>query len=536
MLTPKLCPYDGPRLNAILWACSFLFLALLLPIQFTASAKSKPAVDWIEMRDGHLVYGTDAHGNRIPDFSTAGYGGGGVPIPDVSVRATLDPVSTGDDTPRIQAAIDKLAKEPLDPHGFRGAILLRNGTYRISGTVLLNASGIVLRGEGNGESGTVLLAQGTPHTVIRVGGSGSWQREGAEHAVVDDYVPVGANVIAIDDASELHVGDRVIVEWRMTAEWIHANGMDRIPHRKDGRGITQWQPGWELRFDRRIVALAGNRVTLDAALTNAMSRSEATLWPYSFAGRISQAGVENLRSDASAFEKSSGFSDPDFLTEGDHPKFVGGGYFDSVFVGFDAVEDAWMRNVALAHYTGLVTVHQSARAITIEEINGDHIETSFTHAPPEAFSLTGQQTLVQHCNIRGAYSHAWATQARVAGPNVFRSCTAKGTHMDAGPHQRWATGTLYEDLHIDGPIDIGNRGNMGTGHGWAGASNVLWNSETESYRVESPPVAYNWAFGNRGSLEGVQDGDADGQIVSHGKSVQPRSLYDEQLRERLAQK
>jgi len=115
------------------------------------------AVDWIEMRNGRLVYGSDQYGNRIPDFSTAGYGGGGVPIPDIPVRASLDPVSGGDDTPRIQAALEALVKQPADANGFRGALLLHKGVYRIAGTILLNASGIVLRGEGSEEGGKMCI-------------------------------------------------------------------------------------------------------------------------------------------------------------------------------------------------------------------------------------------------------------------------------------------------------------------------------------------------------------------------------------------
>jgi hypothetical protein len=495
-------------------------------------------VDWIQFRDGHLVYGADEHGNRIPDFSTAGYGGGGVPIPEIAARAFVDPVPSGDDTQRIQAALDELAKQSPDSDGFRGALVLRKGIYRIAGTLLLNASGIVLRGDGPNDGGTLLVAQGAPHTLIRVGGSGSWQRTGAEHAIVDEYVPIGTNTITVDDAHEFHAGDRVIVEWQMSAAWIHAVGMDSIPARKDGRAIYQWKPGMALRFDRRILTVNGNHLVLDASLTNAIvpATERATVWRYSFPGRIEHAGVENLRSDGIAFEKSAGFANPESVTEGDHPTFVGGGYFDSNFAGYDAVENAWMRNVSVTHYTQIVEVHQFGRAITIDAIRGDHIETESTHAPPGAFKLDGQETLVEHCDVTGAYSHVWMTQARVAGPNVFRSCTAKGTHMDAGAHQRWATGTLYEDLKIQGAIRIENRGHMGTGHGWAGANSVLWNCETEGYLVENPPVAYNWAIGNKGANERGRGGEASGQIVSPGKHVEPLSLYDEQLRERLAGK
>src|SRR4051812_9202076 len=63
--------------------------------------------------DGHLVYTADARGNQIPDYSYAGYGGGGVALPEAPVKVTLGPdAESKDDAPRIQAAIDQVGKLP----------------------------------------------------------------------------------------------------------------------------------------------------------------------------------------------------------------------------------------------------------------------------------------------------------------------------------------------------------------------------------------------------------------------------------------
>ena len=72
--------------------------------------------------DGKLVYVTDSLGNKIPDFSNAGYKGGGVSIPYVAVKETVWPV-LGDNADNIQAAIDRVSALPLDVNGFRGAVL-----------------------------------------------------------------------------------------------------------------------------------------------------------------------------------------------------------------------------------------------------------------------------------------------------------------------------------------------------------------------------------------------------------------------------
>ena len=98
-------------------------------------------------RDGRLVYKTDGDGNRICDFSYAGYKGGGVAIPDVRVEATVAP-SGRDDTGSIQQAVDRVGAMPVDDAGFRGAVLLKRGKYTVTKTIHLRHSGVVVRGEG----------------------------------------------------------------------------------------------------------------------------------------------------------------------------------------------------------------------------------------------------------------------------------------------------------------------------------------------------------------------------------------------------
>jgi len=546
----------GTRTDSALAA---LLIGICLLVHTAADApKPQVKVDWVKFENGKLVYGADEYGNRIPDFSSVGYEGGGVPIPDIAVRATIDRVAgEKDSTPRIQQAINELAKQPIDQDGFRGALLLRAGSYPIAGTLRVNASGIVLRGEGSGGQGTTLIAEGAPHTLVRLGGAGGWERAGPARDILDHYVSIGATTITLEDSAEFNPGDRVVVEWAMDAPFLHAIGMDRIPPRRDGGEIKQWPVGMALRFDRRIVNVepvaGGKRLTLDAPLTTRMVRGEgARVWRYKFPKRVDHVGIENLAGYGKAFERggSTGHAEGN---RGDCPPeengeddagasaapsapctapvlqwAAGRSYFNSVFVSFDSVENAWMRKIRVTHFSGIAAINQHARAVTVTDVEGDHIDTQFTHAPPQAFSIDGQQSLVENCSVTGNYSHVWMTQARVAGPDVFRNCTAKGHNLDAGPHQRWAAGVLYDNLHIQGPILVHNRSNMGTGHGWAGSATVLWNCDAQMYYVESPPGAYNWAFGTRGSVERAQDG----QVISPGKHVEPESLYEEQMKER----
>lgn len=73
----------------------------------------------------------------------------------------------------------------------------------------------------------------------------------------------------------------------------------------------------------------------------------------------------------------------------------------------------------------------------------------------------------------------------------FYNCTAFQTYADIGPHHRWAVGTLYDNIITDGEINVQDRGQMGSGHGWAGVTQVLWNCRAKRAAVQNP-----WTSGN----------------------------------------
>ena len=86
-------------------AAMVMLVALAATLTVFGQAQSK----WVHAgAGGKLQYTTDARGNRIMDFSHAGYKGGGVALPNVRVARTVKPV-VGDNTPQIQAAIDEVS-------------------------------------------------------------------------------------------------------------------------------------------------------------------------------------------------------------------------------------------------------------------------------------------------------------------------------------------------------------------------------------------------------------------------------------------
>ena len=458
---------------------------------------------WLSSVDGRLTYGKDANGNRIPDFSRVGYHAGDATIPTVPVALTLAATASGDDTARIQAAVDKVGAA-----GKAGAVLLGAGTYRLSGTIHITYSGVVLRGSGRtGDTQTVLRGRGIPHYLISVGGTdGAPVRVGDTFAVKNDRVPVGATSLDVTGvAANLKAGDTVIVQRPQEANWITAIGMDKIPDRPDGTPSTQWTPNSGQQFERTVTAVTGStKVSLDVPLTNALESgyTHAVVWKYSFAQRISEAGVEDLSANGEDMESDPGWHDS--------------GYFDSGLVTVDRAQDSWVRNVSAYRFGSAYNLgNQALRVSVVKTWSLDESVPEDISAQPVAYASSGQQNLIDTCRVTGSNLHAWSTQARVPGPNVFTNCSATNTGtrvFDAGPHQRWSSGTLYDDMTTTGKIGLMDRSYLGSGQGWAGANDVLYRCATGSYLVENPPTAHNWAIGCTGTRTAAPAGHVSGEF------------------------
>jgi hypothetical protein len=228
--------------------------------------------------DGRLVYVSDSLGNTIPDFSHAGYKGGGVAIPIVPVRRTVWPMP-GDNSVKIQEAIDEVSTLPADASGFRGAILLKMGTYLLEKPIFIRSSGVVLRGEGMSDVGTILVgrisAEGQSpsyrqSSLINIAGSkGITLLEDSKQVITDNYVAVGARTFNVKAGKGFKVGDKVLVRRVGNQEWIKAIGQDTLTV-----GRNRWRP-FNINYDRTITAIKENSITVDAPISPRSRRAGA---------------------------------------------------------------------------------------------------------------------------------------------------------------------------------------------------------------------------------------------------------------------
>lgn len=461
-------------------------------------------------KDGKISYLVAQNGDRVPDFSYCGYKASEQPIPQVPVKVIV-PLKNGDNTLRIQRALDYVATLPIGADGFRGAVLLEKGTYQVLGSLKIKASGVVLRGSGMGANGTTLLGAGTDRaTLIKVLGENDRKRS-REIKITDDYVPVNALTFHLANAGDIKAGDMVTIHRPSTQAWINALGTDHF-----GGDLTAlaWKPGErDIYWDRRVTAVDGDKITIDAPVTTALDSAYGggTLAKYVWPGRINNVGIENIKLQSTYDIKN--------VKDEAHRWMA---------ITMENVSDAWVRQVIFEHFAGsAVFVEETANRVTVEDCKSLSPISEIGGQRRNTFWTTGGQTLFQRLySVNGI--HDFATGYCTPGPTAFVQCSAKEALGYSGGIDSWSSGVLFDIVNIDGnAISYMNKGQDEQGAGWNIANGVLWNCSAARVDCYQPPTAQNWAFGTWAQFAG------DGYWNSSNEILSPRSLYYAQLSERL---
>ena len=429
---------------------------------------------------------------------------------------------------------------------------MRAGYYRIGTPVRIQASGVVLRGEGMGDTGTILIGTGTGRPVgpggpggpggaggapqgalVVIGGaSGTAAKEETKQLVADDYVPVGSRTLRVMSARGFTPGDTVIVRRIGNQEWIDAVGMN------GNTPASRWRP-FNVEWDRTVTDVQGNAITIDAPITCAIERrwGGGEVLKYDEGGRIAEVGVENLRA-VSEFDPSKRTTEYGNM---DRPNYVAEEYYADEdhyrdFVIFTNARNGWVRNATALHFVNsMVGTQRGAKWITVQDCVSREPISRRMGARRFTFALRGQLALVQRCQSDKG-RHSFMTGQPTGSGNVFLDCTATTPFSSSEPHEQWATGNLYDNVRAPLTARFWKDINIG----WAGANTVFWNCEG-SFLVQKPPTAQNYSFGHMGVNAVVfniplQDTSKEnGHLESLDRHVSPRSLYLTQLHERLGE-
>jgi hypothetical protein len=501
------------KLKYIINSC-FLAGILLLDVSVAQAQKApkqpKPLPPVAEGKDGKLVYAPEANGDRIPDFSYCGYMASEKSIPNAPVKVVV-PVKKGDATLRIQTAIDYVSSLPADKDGLRGAVLLEKGKYDVLGSLLIRRSGVVLRGSGTALDGTILVAGGKDRaTFIRILGTDD-RKVRKPVKITNAYVPVNANEIKIADAGKFKAGDMVIIRRPTTQAWIEKLGMVTF-----GGGLSAlgWKPNErEVNWDRKIIAIKGDVITLDVPLTTALDSAYGggTIAAYQWPGRIEQVGIENLQMRSSYDEANAKDEAHRWMA-----------------ITIESTSDAWVRQVVFKHFAGsAVNVLETSKRITVEDCKSLTPTSEIGGQRRFTFTTTGQQTLFQRCYSEFGY-HDFSVGFCAPGPNAFVQCNSWQSVGFSGAIDSWASGVLFDVVNIDANrLSYANRGQDEQGAGWTGANSLFWNCTAAIVDNPKPPTANNWAFGTWAQFTG------DGYWSDSNNSIGPRSFYYAQLSDRI---
>ncbi|KAF9907074.1 hypothetical protein BX616_000539 [Lobosporangium transversale] len=522
-----------------------------------AQPRSSRETEYMDTCDLETLKVPDACNNTIPDFSRVGYREGHVKLPMVPVQMVVEPSIDPfmDDTDRIQSAIDSVAALPLQRIGedgaqVRGAVLLKAGTYRVAGAIVINASGIVLRGEGQGEDGTIVIATGNiQRDFILVNGMlrsemGCVEKQRCmartrDMMPVNGYkgcgkpetysrqgvlVPCGATYIPVVSTKGYSVGESIVIERPGCDQWICDIGMDRLPARPNGPGSTQWTAkSFTFRFERKIVAIdqATSTFIIDIPMVMCLDPKYPPARIYGLVHKfptISDVGVENMRL-VSEFDSCN-------------PEDESHGWYAIVL---DSTIHGWVADVTTMHFVSGIYAAAWSRYITIQDCSVLHpVSKPSEGGRRYMYNLSGQMGLVKRCFTNNA-RHDFITLGRVCGPNVFVDSTGVNGNNDTGPHERFAMGILYDNITCN-TLNIRQRGWMGSGQGWAGAFHVVYNCKALQNKncFQDPPGATNWIIGFQGHVtDHVMFEAPPTRLISHNRPVEPRSLYWAQLVARM---
>ncbi len=462
-----------------------------------------------------LEYKIQPNGDRVPDYSYCGYMASESKLPNVPVKLII-PKTEADATPLIQSAINYVSGLPMDKNGFRGAILLSNGTYKINESLLISASGVVLRGSGSGKNGTVLLATGTNReTLIRVAGKNN---RSVSHSIPleNKYFPVNTSVLTFSKSHSFKIGDKVIVNRPSTKEWIESIGANRIGIYVDYT-LTKWEAGdFDMNWDRTIVDVTSNTITIDAPITNGIDPKYGggTVSSYEWDGRISHVGVENLKC-VSAFDASN--------KKDENHRWMA--------ITIENSTDSWVRRIIAENFvSSAVAVWETAKRITVEDCKSLNPVGEIGNYRRYSFQTLGQQVLFQRCYAEYGY-HTFSVGFTTPGPNAFVQCYSYMPYNFSGAIGGWSSGILFDKMTVDGGnISFDYRDVDGQGAGWSAANSFCWQGRAAQIHLSAPPEAQNWAYGS------WAQGYGNGHHELQHTFIKPESLYYAQLEARTGKK
>ena len=514
--------------------------------------------------DGTLTYVPNPRGDVVPDFSTCGWRNGDEPLPGqpggitIADVEALDP-GTGDQSDRVQAAINRVSARNLDTNGFRGAIRLKAGLWEFRRSISINASGVVLRGDGqdpiNGTrlwvnivntNGSAVITKNSTFIVCKgASDTPGWNDNDATSVlsapqvdIANVTVPVGSLEIPLASAHTFSVGELVRVYRPNTQQWLldtslHLFLVATDPAKKaadatfansaadKAERLAKATKYFQLSH-RRVISTTSTSITLNAPITTAITPAYGggKVLKVTKEGFIKNVGIENLY----IYSTYSSPTDENHIWNVSEMTFV---------------EDGWVQNVTSRYFAySMCYLDKVSRQITVERCQFLDPVSQIVGGRRYSYVNDGELTLVRDCYTRDSRHDFPTNWYMTAGPQAFVDCKGDFSNNESGSHDNWSTGTLWDNINTR---SIQNKTERMT------ANTIIWNCISWSTNlVENPVSAQNWGLGMTNttggpatiiaSTSGGSNGvpSRPGEIFSNGTPMTVRSLHDAQVAARRA--
>lgn len=521
-----------------------LFLSALA-LQASTEQAWRSALFPVDWEHGQV----DAQGRFLHDFSYAGYHRGERPLPrvegpvfDVVQKFGADRTGRQDATPKIQAAID--AAEAAKG----GVVLIPEGHYLLLGGLKVGKSGVVIRGAGPQKT-RLFFSDQTSERMTGVDIAG-YTKVDYETPLAVDAAQL-SDVILLEDASGLQVGDDIDLGWVITDAFVAEHGMTGTWKAHNGK----WYPFFRLNVVAIDRTRSPHQVQVDVPLRyRAQIRDSATIRRRT--KYIEECGVEDLS-----------VSNP--MLEG-----TVDGFAQSVRRQLIMLRDAkncWVRNVhsfapAREGYDPKYHVYDKgigvskSKRITIQDCILQYAQRRDGGGHGYLYEIGGSNDILfKDCQGIGGRHNFTSNWFFGSVGNVFLRClTRSGSLSDwnhaLGPsdfHHSLSMGNLIDSCTIDDGWYGMNRGAMSGGAGHTVTESVFWNCSGTG-EVRSAQYGWGYLIGMADTLQVITEVDLtkkspnwlDKQYVGTepfdfvegaglGDLLEPQSLYEAQLKLRL---
>lgn len=489
--------------------------------------------------------GLAVDGWALPDVSYAGYRNGEVPPPEVEdlgehevfdvTEHGADPTGEVDSTAAVQAAID--AAEAAGG----GLVWLPAGDYRLDGLLAVEASHVVLAGEGAGVT-RLSFTEGTSMSDRHHLSFTGTLEEGPDLPLLVDGAPFD-RVVAIDpdQAASLSPGDHVSLGWVITEDFVEEHGMTGTWEVSNG----EWRP-----FYRRRVLDVGDdgAVTLDVPLRYpALLRDGASLRVET--GQLREVGVQDLSVTTAVSWEEAWSNDR------------------SHAIALSGVVDAWVRRVGSFESTaglddrgrhlqsgGVLVVHSARVSVLETELalpqhrgsggNGYLFEVSRSSEVlfADCWGDQGRHNFIQNWDF-GTSGVVFLRTRSTGGRAYTDESESLATTGTSEFHHQLAMANLIDQSWTDDGWQALNRWVYSSGAGHTATETVFWNTDGPG-SLTSFQVGRGYVVGTGPELvvdtEALDAGYSTGTLPSdwteglgEAATLEPPSLYEDQLRRRL---